>query len=621
MLVPLLAWHACSLGLHWITALEHKIVSSGQVPIPEHFWQQFLSFWASASSSGGVLEAGITSMLSLIVGRERASRGERGMWRRAAAPPPQAAHVATSTAPRAAQAGAAVTADAIKLAAEAGAYSGNLAVPASPHAAGSGASAGSQAGSRASAAAKGAASAAVPAALGALQARRQAAEASLAVAVRAWEESATSPHRTGPLTWEASGRAGRLERAGVRLQGVLAAMHGPPGDNLLRALLTFYHALARCQGLAHTGGAFPGADARALPCDPTLVGQDAAVRSLPQPAAGTACAPAPEASPNPVLTPSTNPIRAVLVALAGACRLGMPAVAADAVGAVLACARSSLTCSSKLGARQPPGCDAGAPLAEDGQGMPVRLAAQGCWADCAGRPLQRSTGLRERLTQRDADFQEHFALFRRRCAASARAADAAARGAAKMSADAAAGGPPAASAVALLQALGARQNTEARQERPAQQEGLHDADPRQALSGQVDRQALTTAVAAADSSGRQGERLHDADAQQALLGQAGQQALTAAMVAANSRGGSAGAVTWLDLGLERLSSLGGALGGPLLACTALVDLAAAANQLTSMHGAARLFLTCISIARRVSCTLLTPAYTVCCQHDCAIALM
>lgn len=543
-------------------------------------------------------------MLSLIVGRERASREERGMWRRAAAPPPQAAvqaaHVANSTAPRAAQAAAAVTADAIKLAAEAGAYPGKLAAPASPHAAGSRASAGSQVGRRASAAAKGAASAAVPAALGALQARRQAAEASLGAAVRAWEESATSPRRTGPLTWRASGRVGRLERAGVRLQGVLAAMHGPPGEDLLRALLTFHHALARCQGLAPTGGAFPGADARALPCDPTLVGQDAAVRSLPQPAAGTACAPAPEARPDPVLIPSTNPIRAVLVALAGACRLGMPAVASDAVGAVLACAHSSLACSSKPGARQPPGCDAGAPLAADGQGMPVLLAAQGCRADCAERPLQRSTGLRERLMQRDADFYERFALFRRRCAASARAADAAARGAAsaEMSADAAAAAPEA-SAAAALQALGARQNTE---EGPAQEEGLHDADARQALPGQVERQALTTATAAADSDGRQGERLHDADAQQALLGQTDQQALTAAMVAANSRGGSAGAVTWLDLGLERLSSLGGALGGPLLACTALVDLSAAANQLTSMHGAARPFLACTSIARRVSCS-------------------
>lgn len=564
-------------------------------------------------------------MLSLIMGRERASRGERGMWRRAAAPPPQAAvqaaHAAASTAPCAAQAAAAVTPDAIKLAAEAGAFSGKPAAPERPHAAGRGALAGSQAGGRASAAAKGAASAAVPAALGALQARRQAAEASLAAAVRAWEESAASPHRTGPLARRASARARRLKRAGVRLQGALAAMHGPPGEDLLRALLTFDRALARCQGLAPTGGAFPGADARALPCDPTLVGQDAAVRSLPQPAAGTACAPAPEAGPGPVLTPSTHPVRAVLVALAGACRLGMPAVAADAVGAVLACARSSLACSSIAGARQPPSCEAGPPLAADGLGMPVLLAAQGCWAQCAQRPLQRSTGLGERLVQREADFYERFALFRRRCAAGARAADAAARGAAATGGDGAAGGPPEARAPAPLQALGARQNTEARQERPAQEEGRRNADARQALSGRKDRQALTTAIAAADSSGGQGERLHDADSQQAPLGRTAEQALTAAMVAANSRGGSAGAVTWLDLGLERLSSLGGALGGPLLACTALVDLSAAANQLTSMHGAARLLPACISIARRVSCTLLTPAYRMCCQHDWALALM
>jgi hypothetical protein len=68
------------------------------------------------------------------------------------------------------------------------------------------------------------------------------------------------------------------------------------------------------------------------------------------------------------------------------------------------------------------------------------------------------------------------------------------------------------------------------------------------------------------------------------------QELTAAMLAANSGGRAPGALAWLDLGLERLASLGGPLGrGPpgcaLAACTALVDLSAAANRLTCMRGA------------------------------------
>ncbi len=63
-----------------------------------------------------------------------------------------------------------------------------------------------------------------------------------------------------------------------------------------------------------------------------------------------------------------------------------------------------------------------------------------------------------------------------------------------------------------------------------------------------------------------------------------------AVLAANSGGRPPGALAWLDLGLERLASLGGAPGrGPpgcaLAACTALVDLSATANRLTCMRGA------------------------------------
>ena len=64
------------------------------------------------------------------------------------------------------------------------------------------------------------------------------------------------------------------------------------------------------------------------------------------------------------------------------------------------------------------------------------------------------------------------------------------------------------------------------------------------------------------------------------------QELSADLLAANSAGRRAEAVTWLDLGLERLTSLGGALGRPLAAYTALVDLSAAANQLTCIQGTA-----------------------------------
>lgn len=68
------------------------------------------------------------------------------------------------------------------------------------------------------------------------------------------------------------------------------------------------------------------------------------------------------------------------------------------------------------------------------------------------------------------------------------------------------------------------------------------------------------------------------------------QELNAGLLAANSAGRRADAATWLDLGLERLTSLGGALGrplgGPLAACTALVDLSATANQLTCIQGMA-----------------------------------
>ncbi len=68
------------------------------------------------------------------------------------------------------------------------------------------------------------------------------------------------------------------------------------------------------------------------------------------------------------------------------------------------------------------------------------------------------------------------------------------------------------------------------------------------------------------------------------------QELTAAVLAANSGGRPPGALAWLDLGLERLASLGGPPGrGPpgcaLAACTALVDLSATANRLTCMRGA------------------------------------
>lgn len=66
------------------------------------------------------------------------------------------------------------------------------------------------------------------------------------------------------------------------------------------------------------------------------------------------------------------------------------------------------------------------------------------------------------------------------------------------------------------------------------------------------------------------------------------QELSADLLAANSAGRRADAVTWLDLGLERLTSLGGALGralgGPLAAYTALADLSATANQLTCIQG-------------------------------------
>ena len=69
------------------------------------------------------------------------------------------------------------------------------------------------------------------------------------------------------------------------------------------------------------------------------------------------------------------------------------------------------------------------------------------------------------------------------------------------------------------------------------------------------------------------------------------QELNAELLAANSAGQRADAVTWLDLGLERLTGLGGALGrplgGPLAAYTALIDLSAAANQLTCMQGTPR----------------------------------
>ena len=66
------------------------------------------------------------------------------------------------------------------------------------------------------------------------------------------------------------------------------------------------------------------------------------------------------------------------------------------------------------------------------------------------------------------------------------------------------------------------------------------------------------------------------------------QELSADLLAANSAGRRADGVTWLDLGLERLTSLGGGLGrplgGPLAAYTALVDLSATANQLTCIQG-------------------------------------
>ena len=81
------------------------------------------------------------------------------------------------------------------------------------------------------------------------------------------------------------------------------------------------------------------------------------------------------------------------------------------------------------------------------------------------------------------------------------------------------------------------------------------------------------------------------------------QEVSADLLAANSAGRGAEAVTWLDLGLERLTSLGGALGrplaGPLAAYTALVDMSAAANQLTCIQGKTR---RCFSSSRHSSCS-------------------
>jgi len=202
---------------------------------------------------------------------------------------------------------------------------------------------------------------AAPAAPPAAEAACQAAQRALDRAVECWAAAALAgpaPAAAPPLASEAqtaqsTERAkyeaaclGKLARAGARLRAVLAPAAAPRGEDAVCALLALGAALLRWQGggAAAAVAATEGHAARAVVPRPQAPGDLADAGSPPDARACCSADGQGGAEPRAVQQPRTDAggglVRAVLIALAGACRCGMHAAAVSAMDSIFALARS-----------------------------------------------------------------------------------------------------------------------------------------------------------------------------------------------------------------------------------------------------------------------------------------
>ena len=235
-----------------------------------------------------------------------------------------------------------------------------------------------------------------------LRACKAAAAASLASAVRVWKAAAAPLSRHAWHDEQGGTHAqpalvlcqGELLEAGMWLQVALAVLQGPSSEQLAQALVRFGSALVHWRGLTCRD------------------------------------APATEAS--------HDPVRALLEALASACRLGLASTAIEAVSAV-----TGRACLGQL-----------SPESENST-WEVVAVARGCLPSAAplaalapGSSAHSVPWRSAHHSKQDVDFTRQLKLFRRRAVAGAEAGRAAAAAAAAAEAGAAPASEPAASAAA-----------------------------------------------------------------------------------------------------------------------------------------------------------------------------